>query len=201
MRVVHIGSSSGSSSDEGPVPPKPSAPALKPRRALGVQSSASSVEVASANAHGLKRKRDDEASAPKAAAPAGQQKIMMRKVVPGMFNKGKDAVSTTTQVSAAEQAAPGPPSPAKPLGPIRARSAVGWKRPQQEPDQPPPPAPPPAGAPPASTVPTLISAPESPPAPPKEPASEAISPPPVPQQNLLRAECSPFHSTISTSVR
>ncbi|PIL23926.1 hypothetical protein GSI_13677 [Ganoderma sinense ZZ0214-1] len=138
LRIVQVRSSSESSSDEGPATSNSviPAPALKPRRALGVQSSSSSVEAAPAT--GSKRKREAEPSNAKPAAPAPQPKLVMRKVVPGMFNKGKEPASATP---AAEQTTPIPPSPMKVPGPIKARSAVGWKRPQQEPVQLQPPLP------------------------------------------------------------
>ncbi|KAI1795940.1 hypothetical protein LXA43DRAFT_880920 [Ganoderma leucocontextum] len=193
LRIVHVGSSSGSSSDEGPTssnaPAVIPASTLKPRRALGVQSSSSSVEAVPAT--GSKRKREVEPSSAKPTAPASHQKIVMRKVVPGMFNKGKEA---TNIMPVAEQTTPVLASPTKVPGPIKARSAVGWKRPQQEPIQllPPPPA-----AVPASTL--------VPPVAPKEPSREPVPPSAVPimkpepenpvVEALAVADCTPDVAT------
>ncbi|CDO68342.1 hypothetical protein BN946_scf184799.g69 [Trametes cinnabarina] len=128
LRIVNVGSSSsGSSSDEGhgSVPPT----SKPPRRPIAGPSSSEASSV-----HGLKRKRDTEGS--QASAPAMKPVIMIRKVVPGMFNKGEPSSIAT------EQSPAKPSSPGKATGPIKARSAVHWKRPQTEIQQaPPPPAP------------------------------------------------------------
>ncbi|KAL7283340.1 hypothetical protein ACG7TL_002769 [Trametes sanguinea] len=141
LRVVTVGScSSGGSSDEAQAAPAPKS-ARRPIPATW-SSEASSAQP-------LKRKREPESSAVK--APPAKPVIMIRKVVPGMFNKGEHAGSSSS--TAAEQNATKPnviTSPAKTSGPIKARSAVNWRRPQTEPQ--PGPAPPSPVAPATATL-------------------------------------------------
>ncbi|RDX56840.1 hypothetical protein OH76DRAFT_1551234 [Lentinus brumalis] len=149
LRIINVGSSSGgSSSDEGPA----ASTAVKraavhvpdSRRALMTQSSTTPSD--SDGAHGLKRKREPETAGLKTSTPGAQPVIVMRKVVPGMFNKGKETSSGSTPralPSAGGRTAL--TSPQKPSGPIKARSALDWKKPQPE-GQPPPAAPAPLKA-------------------------------------------------------
>ena len=115
--------------------------------------------------------------------------MVMRKVVPGMFNKGKEAARPAPRAGAsAGSQSVAPASPVKIMGPIKARSAVGWKRPQPE-GQPPPAAPaapaaapkvevPPPKEPSPALVPTsALIADEPPPEPPQ--TTRQPSPPPV----------------------
>ncbi|KAI0664877.1 hypothetical protein C8Q70DRAFT_17464 [Cubamyces menziesii] len=108
----------------------------------------------------------------------------MRKVLPGMFNKGESATSG----SSAEQVTTRPPvvaSPAKPVGPIKARSAANWKRPQPAGESAPPSSPPlpsvqtALSATVAEPGPPLQSTPESAPAAAAEPPKEVVEPSPA----------------------
>ncbi|KAI0721713.1 hypothetical protein C8T65DRAFT_203197 [Cerioporus squamosus] len=145
LRIVNVGSSSGgSSSDEGPVASsaakRAAVPVANARRALSTQSTCETGP-----AHGLKRKREAELSGPKPSAPGAQPMVLMRKVVPGMFNKGKESASappprTLPNAGGNASGKTALTSPMKQLGPIKARSALDWKKPQPE-GQPPPAAP------------------------------------------------------------
>ncbi|KAI0374819.1 hypothetical protein BV20DRAFT_1118056 [Pilatotrama ljubarskyi] len=141
LRIVTVGSSSsGGSSDEGH-----GANASAPKPARRLVPAAPTSEASSA--HGLKRKREADASKP--AVPAAQPVILIRKVVPGMFNKGdkagpaagsSSAATTAEQPQSKSQVSVA--SPAKAAGPIKGRSAANWKRPQPESvPAPPPPSP------------------------------------------------------------
>ncbi|KAI9064367.1 hypothetical protein FKP32DRAFT_1591785 [Trametes sanguinea] len=145
LRVVTVGScSSGGSSDEGHAAPPP-----KPARRPVPPPSSSEAS----GAHALKRKREPEPSTVKAAT--AKPVIVMRKVVPGMFNRGEHAGSSSS--TAVEQNATksfAMASPAKASGPIKARSAVNWKRPQTETQPGPPPPSPVVSAPAALKPPT-----------------------------------------------
>ncbi|RPD66072.1 hypothetical protein L226DRAFT_608984 [Lentinus tigrinus ALCF2SS1-7] len=137
LRIVNVGSSSGSSSDEGPgssaAPKRAAAPVSTSRRALTAQSS-TSISSETVLGHGVKRKREPETSG---ATPGGQQVLVMRKVVPGMFNKGKEGVPAPSSRNFSSVGQTTPISPLKPTGPIKARSALDWKKPQAE-SKPPP---------------------------------------------------------------
>ncbi|KAH9854167.1 hypothetical protein C2E23DRAFT_902517 [Lenzites betulinus] len=126
LRIVTVGSSSsGGSSDEGPAVPPPATKLLR-RQGAGTAAPESSA------AQNLKRKREAEHAKP--ATPAPQPVIVIRKVVPGMFNKGEKAegstpVATTSgRLQMKEHASFA--SPVKSMGPIKGRSAANWKRPQ-----------------------------------------------------------------------
>ncbi|KAI0781006.1 hypothetical protein BD413DRAFT_675508 [Trametes elegans] len=181
LHIVNVGSSSGSSSDEGHS-------ALRTvSKPTGRQITAPAATGAS-SVHGQKRKRDPD-GASKQAASATPAPIPMRRVVPGMFNKGDKVASSSSSVNPADQprtSAAIPASPAKAAGPIRARSAVNWKRPQPE-GQPPPPVPSPP--PPAPLVETSTKPPTSTPVPQEatlptiqaqtvQPSPKPTSPPP-----------------------
>ncbi|KAI8998697.1 hypothetical protein BD414DRAFT_475812 [Trametes punicea] len=131
LHIVNVGSSSsGNSSDEG----HGNAPsASKPSRRQALAPPPSEVS----NAHGHNRRREPEAA--KHAPTTAQPPILFRKVVPGMFNKGENKRNNAAPASSSstipEQASAKPlasASPAKAFGPIRARSAANWKRPQPE---------------------------------------------------------------------
>ncbi|KAI0670448.1 hypothetical protein C8Q78DRAFT_125491 [Trametes maxima] len=173
LRIVKIGSSSGSSSDEGT-----NATQLATKPALRQVTAPTPAVSEASSAHGLKRKRDPEPPKP-AAAPAPQPVIVMRKVTPGMFSKGDKGAQSSSAAAEQSQSQPKvpPASPAKTMGPIRARSAANWKRPQlggaPVPPPPPPvplvqtatkaPSPEPVLAPAPAPTPSLISKPPSPP--------------------------------------
>ncbi|KAI0831236.1 hypothetical protein BC628DRAFT_1352866 [Trametes gibbosa] len=127
LRIVTVGSSSsGGSSDEGPAIPPLVAKPLR-RQAAGT------AALDSTSAQNLKRKREAEHSKP--AAPAHPPLILIRKVVPGMFNKGGEKAEAPAPVASAsgqsqtKQLAP-TVSPLKTTGPIKGRSVANWKRPQ-----------------------------------------------------------------------
>ncbi|KAI0748055.1 hypothetical protein C8Q80DRAFT_1270502 [Daedaleopsis nitida] len=217
LRIVKVGSSSGSSSDEGQTKAPLPAPALKPRRVVSAQSSSTSASTEPGPQHGLKRKREQEISTSKAPGPAAQPVLVMRKVVPGMFNKGKELAppKTRTLGSVSGQAAV-PPSPTKLMGPIKARSAVGWKRPQPEgqpsaaasvasakAEEPPPkerslgpgPTPDPVSSEPAGTMPGPATM-DAPPEPPKEANLPSLPPlPAVPATPEAPSESPSSHPT------
>ncbi|KAI0646987.1 hypothetical protein C8Q79DRAFT_1118069 [Trametes meyenii] len=176
FRTVKVGSSSGSSSDEGTNAVQP---ANKPAFRQVITPAPAVPEAPSA--HGLKRKRDPEP--PKqAAASAPPPVIVMRKVTPGMFSKGdKGAQISSTAAEQSQLRAP-PASPAKTLGPIRARSAVNWKRPQPEGT----PVPPPSS--PVPPVQKAVKAPSPEPVPASVPVPSLISKPPPPTFPVLQPE-------------
>ena len=191
LRIVNVGSSSGSSSDEGvsTAAKRNAASAPNSRRVLTTQSSASSAPSETGLGYGLKRKREAETAGAKPSATGGQQVLVMRKVVPGMFNKGKEGapVPPPRVFSAVGQTAPS--SPVKLVGPIKARSALDWKKPQPE-GQPPPVAPLP---PKVEKPPSAQQVPPAPPAvavkaqsPPDKESREHTPPPPVPSPELAR---------------
>ena len=94
----------------------------------------------------------------------------MRKVIPGMFDAGKEPANA---IPAAEHPTPVLSSPTKVPGPAKARSAVGWQRPHQEPVQPQPP------------LRAIVSAsPPIPSIPPKEPSPEPVPPSAVPMTKV-----------------
>ncbi|KAI0637039.1 hypothetical protein C8Q77DRAFT_1207168 [Trametes polyzona] len=166
LRIVAVGSSSsGCSSDEGHGVPRPAAKPPRPPAAAATTTEAPS-------APNFKRKRDAEPPKP-APTPAVQPVIVIRKVVPGMFNKGEKAPASgagPAEQTQSKDLAPAP-SPAKPAGPIRGRSAVHWKRPGQPTAPSPSPMPPPQEAVQAKAP---SPAPEQAPAPPAGPAGPAV---------------------------
>ncbi|KAH9951340.1 hypothetical protein B0H21DRAFT_277999 [Amylocystis lapponica] len=116
FRMVRHATGSGSSSDEGSLKNAPPGQAV-----AGATPVAKNPTLAS-----LKRKRDGDKS--KASPPGAQPVVIIRKVVPGMFNKTQPSPAPSGPAKETIR----DPSPQRVQGRIKMRKVADWKRPQPE---------------------------------------------------------------------